>query len=341
MKILIIGGTIFLGRHLIEAALAKGHQVTMFNRGLHNADLYPQVEKLRGNRADDLSALKGKSWDVVFDTCGYVPSIVRKSVAALRDSVEHYTFVSSCSVYGDFDPNGSDENSPVAKLTSQQVEEAEELDTGKRAKAVSFGEAYGGLKALCEQSAEDLMPGRVLNVRAGLIVGRYDSIERFTYWVKRVSEGGKVLAPGKPTRRVRVIDASDLADWIVKMAENRRAGTYNSTGAEDGLTMEKMLEEIRRVSGGDAEFIWTSEEFLEQQKVEAWTEMPLWLAEKYNGIFEVKNDKAINDGLTFRPLAETVKETLNWVRVRGDEPLKVGIKPERERELLRIIASRN
>lgn len=313
----------------------------MFNRGLHNADLYPQVEKLRGNRADDLSALQGKSWDAVFDTCGYVPRIVRKSAETLRDAVEHYTFVSSCSVYGDFDPNGADENSPVARLTPEQVEEAERLDTGERAKAVSYGEAYGGLKALCEQAAEELMPDRVLNVRAGLIVGRYDSVERFTYWVKRVSEGGTVLAPGKPNRRVRVIDARDLADWIIEMAENRRAGIYNATGAEDGMTMEKMLGEIREASGSDAEFVWASEEFLDREKVESWSEMPLWIPKEYNGIFEVKNDKAIRDGLKFRPLSETIKGTLDWLRVRGGEPLKAGMQPKREQELLKILSSQN
>ena len=341
MKILIIGGTIFLGRHLIEAALERGHEVSMFNRGMHNPELFPQVEKLRGNRAEDLSALQGKTWDAAFDTCGYVPSVVRKSVEALRDSVEHYTFVSSCSVYGDFDPNGSDESFPVAQITPEQVAEAEKLDTGKRAKAVSYGAAYGGLKALCEQAAEELMLGRVLNVRAGLIVGKYDSVERFTYWTKRVSEGGTILAPGKPNRRVRVINARDLADWIVRMAENRKAGIYNATGAEDGLTMEKMLTEMRDASASDAEFVWASDDFLDEQKVEAWTEMPLWIPEQYNGIFEVKNDKAINDGLKFRPLSETIKETLDWIRVRGDEPLKVGMEPEREKELLDVLSSQN
>ena len=340
MKILIIGGTIFLGRHLVEAALEKGHEVTIFNRGWHNADLYPQIEKLRGNRASDLSALKGKSWDAAIDTCGYVPSIVRKSAEFLRDAVEHYTFVSSCSVYGNFDPNGADENSPVAEITPEQVEEAEKLDTGERATAVNYGEAYGGLKFLCERAAENAMPTRVLNVRAGLIVGEYDSVERFTYWVKRVSEGGRVLAPGKPPRRVRVIDARDLSEWIIEMAENRRVGTYNATGAEDDLTMGKMLEKIRLVSRSDAEFVWAGEEFLEKQTVEAWTEMPLWLPEEYNGIFEVRNNKAITDGLKFRPLAETIKSTLDDVaNFPPDKKLRVGIEPKREKELLKKILS--
>ncbi|MCA1637216.1 MAG: NAD-dependent epimerase/dehydratase family protein [Acidobacteria bacterium] len=304
MKILIIGGTIFLGRHLIEAALAKGHEVTIFNRGRHNADLFPEVEKLRGDRENDVSALQGRSWDAAIDTCGYVPGVVKKSVEVLRDNIENYIFISSCSVYGNFNPDGSDENSSVAELTSEQVKIAEQIDTGDRVNASIYRESYGGLKALCEQTAEKLMPNRVLNVRAGLIVGEYDSVERFTYWVKRISDGGKVLAPGKPNRRVRIIDARDLAEWIIRMAEKRRVGTYNATGAEDGLTMEKMLEEIRSVSGSDAKFVWANEEFLEEQKVEAWSEMPLWLSEKYNGIFEVKNDKAIADGLTFHSLSK-------------------------------------
>lgn len=342
MKILIIGGTIFLGRHLVETALARGHEVTMFNRGWHNADVYPQAEKLHGNRASDLSALEGKSWDAVFDTCGYVPSIVRKSAEFLRDAVEHYTFVSSCSVYGNFDANGSDETSPVAQITREQVEEAERLDTGERATAVSYGEAYGGLKFLCERAAEEAMPNLVLNVRAGLIVGEYDSVARFTYWVRRVAKGGRVLAPGKPTRRVRLIDARDLAEWMIEMAENRRVGTYNATGAEDGLTFGEMLEEIRRISGSNAEFVWTSEEFLEEQAVEAWTEMPLWLPEEYNGIFEVKNDKAIAAGLKFRPLAETIKRTLNDIANRPpDEKLRAGMETEREAELLKILSEQN
>ncbi len=260
----------------------------------------------------------------------------------MRDEVDHYTFVSSCSVYGNFDPNGSDENSPVAEITPEQIEEAERLDTGERATAVNYGEAYGGLKVLCERAAEEAMPNRALNVRAGLIVGAYDSIERFTYWVKRVSAGGRVLAPGKPSRRVRVIDARDLAGWIIEMAENRRAGIYNATGAEDNLTFGKMLEEIRAVSQSDAEFVWASEEFLEAQKVEAWSEMPLWLPEEYNGIFEVKNDKAIAGGLKFRLLAGTIKNVLDDVANRPPEKkLRAGLEAGKERKLINILAADN
>ena len=342
MKILVIGGTIFLGRHLIEAALKRGHEVTLFNRGRHNADLYPQIEKLRGNRESNLSALQGKTWDVVIDTCGYVPSVVRKSAEFLRDAVEHYTFVSSCSVYGDFDPRGTDENSPVAEITPEQIAEAKQVNTGERATAATYGEAYGALKVLCERAAEEAMPNRVLNVRAGLVVGKYDSIERFTYWVRRVAQGGQILAPGKSSRRVRVIDVSDLAEWIIEMAENRRAGIYNATGAEDNLTFGEMLKEIRRVARAQAEFIWASEEFLEKQQVAAWSEMPLWLPEKYNGIFEIKNDKAIADNLNFRPLAKTIKSVLDDIAAQPpNKKLQAGIEPERERKLLKILTAEN
>lgn len=340
MKILIIGGTVFLGRHLVEAAIDAGHEVTVFNRGMHNADLFPQVEKLRGNRVSDLSALKGKAWDAAIDTCGYVPSVVRKSTEYLRDAVEHYTFISSCSVYGEFDPDGSDENSPIAKITAEQVAQAESLDSGERPTAIAYGEAYGGLKYLCERAAEAEMPDRVLNVRAGLIVGRYDSLERFTYWVRRTAQGGRVLAPGNPQRRVRIIDADDLSGWIIQMAERRTAGTYNVTGAEDGLTFGTMLDEIRRVSGSDAEFVWASEQFLEENGVAPWSDMPLWVPDEFNGVFEVKNDKAIALGLKFRRLADTITHVLNDLRTHPpDKKLAAGIDAEREKELLRMLSS--
>ena len=338
MKILIIGGTIFLGRHLIEAALARGHQVTIFNRGQHNPDLYPEIEKLRGDRSNDLTALRGRRWDAVIDTCGYVPGVVRKSAELLADAVEHYTFISSCSVYANFDLAGTDENAPVKTITSEQLREAEKIETGERATALIYGEMYGALKALCEGAAEEAMPNRVLNVRAGLIVGAHDYSDRFTYWVRRVAEGGEVLTPGRPERRVRVIDARDLAEWIVRTIETRQTGIYNTTGAEDDLTMARLLGECRTVSGSEARFIWASEKFLLEQKVEAWSEMPLWLPEEYNGIFAVKNDKAIAAGLTFRPLADTISDTLMWDAARpANTERRAGLKQEREQQLLQSL----
>ncbi|HJU55433.1 MAG TPA: NAD-dependent epimerase/dehydratase family protein [Pyrinomonadaceae bacterium] len=335
MKILILGGTVFLGTHLVEAALARGHEVTIFNRGRHNPDRHTEVEKLRGDRSRDLEALRGRRWDALVDTCGYVPGVVRKSAELLADAVEHYTFISSCSVYESFALAGTDESAPVGTITPEQADEAEKIDTGERATALTYGEMYGALKAECERAAEEAMPGRVLNVRAGLIVGSHDYSDRFTYWVHRVAQGGEVLSPGRPRRRVRVIDARDLAEWVIRMAETRQAGTYNATGAEDGLTMGRLLEECRTVSGSDATFIWASEEFLLDHKVRPWGEMPLWIPEDYNGIFLVNNDKAIASGLTFRPLSDTIKDTLTWAATRPSAiEWRAGLKPERERELL-------
>ena len=336
MRILILGGTIFLGPHLIEAALARGHSVAIFNRGQHHADWYPEVEKLRGDRSRNIEALQGRRWDAVIDTCGYVPGVVRKSAELLANAVEHYTFISSCSVYAKSDLAATDENAPVSTLTSEQVNEAEKIDTGERVTAVTYGKMYGPLKALCERAAEEAMPGRVLNVRAGLVVGPYDSTDRFTYWVHRVAQGGEVLAPGEPGRRVRVIDARDLSEWIMRMTEMRQAGVYNATGAEDGLTMGRLLEECRTVSESTGTFVWASDKFLLDQKVRAWSEMPLWLPEGYNGIFHVNNDKAITSGLTFRPLSETIKDTLTWDATRSsDIKRRAGLNPVRERELIK------
>lgn len=335
MKLLILGGTVFLGPHLIEAALAHGHQITVFNRGQHNPDWYPQVEKLRGDRRHDLEALRGQRWDAVIDTCGYLPSVVSKSAELLANALEHYTFISSCSVYPNSDLAGADENTPVKTITSEQVSEAEEIDTGERATAVTYGQMYGALKVLCEQAAEEAMPGRVLNVRAGLLVGAHDYSDRFTYWVDRVARGGEVLAPGNPDRRVRVLDARDLTEWIIRMIEVRQTGIYNATGAEDGLTMGHLLEECRRVSGSDAKFTWASEEFLLDQKVRPWSEMPLWVPKDYDGLFLVNNDKAITAGLTFRSLSDTIRDTLTWDATRSSNiERRAGLDPVRERELL-------
>ena len=340
MKVLVVGGTIFLGRRLVEAALARGHDVTTFTRGRHPGDDQSRVEKLTGDRNGDLSSLRGRHWDVVIDTCGYVPGSVKRVINAIdRDRTHHYTFVSSVSVYAHYPPAGTDERGELATITTDRLEEAEGIATGDRPMARTYAEAYGALKALCEQAAEDAMPGRVLNVRPGLIVGAHDYMDRFTYWVRRVARGGDVLAPGRSRRRVRVIDARDLAEWIVRMAEKAEGGVFNATGAEDGQTMEGMLEVCRAVSGSDARFSWVADRMLLDHGVEPWGEMPLWIPDADNGIFEVRNDKAIAAGLTFRSLADTVDDTLRWDRTRlHDQPLRAGLTADRERELLRVIA---
>lgn len=329
MDLLILGGTVFLGRHLVDAALAAGHQVTLFNRGQHNPDLYPDVEKLRGDRDGGLGALAGRRWDAAIDTCGYVPRLVRSSAELLAGSVEHYTFISSISVYRDLDQAPVDESSPVGVLVDPRVEEI-------------TGESYGPLKALCEQAAEAAMPGRVLNVRPGLIVGPYDPTDRFTYWPWRVAQGGDVLAPGRPQRRVELIDARDLAGWILRMVEARRTGVFNATGPAHELTMGDLLQTCRQASGGDAAFAWVDEAYLLASGVAPWSELPLWLPEADNGVMAVDCRRAMAAGLAFRPLAETVQDTLMWLRsdkapTDGDLSkiaLRAGMARAREAELL-------
>jgi 2'-hydroxyisoflavone reductase len=320
MDLLILGGTRFLGRHLVEAALGDGHTVTLFNRGLSGPDLFPEVESIKGDREGDLSALRGRRWDAVIDTCGYVPRVVRASAGLLAEAVGHYTFVSSISVYADDIGPGADEGAPVEVLEDPTVEEI-------------TGETYGGLKALCERAAEEEMPGGVLNVRPGLISGPHDPTDRFTYWPRRVAAGGEVLAPDRPERQVQYIDVRDLAVWMVKMSAEQQTGPYNATGPAHELQMGKLLEECEAV-GGDAQIVWVSEEFLEENGVEPFTEMPLWVPREYAGMLAVDCGRAVTAGLTFRPLSETIRDVLEWDRTRADADLAAGLEPERERELL-------
>src|SRR5215217_2925629 len=320
MDVLILGGTGFLGRHLVEAALADGHRPTLFNRGLTEPGLFPEVEKIEGDRDGDLSPLLRRRWDAVIDTCGYVPRTVRASAGLLAGAVDHYTFVSSISVYPDAISPGADEEAPVQELPDPTVEEV-------------TGETYGGLKALCERAAEEMMPGRVLNVRPGLISGPHDPTDRFTYWPRRIAAGGEVLAPDRPERQVQYIDVRDLAGWIVKMSAEQQTGTYNATGPAYELRMGKLLEECETV-GGEAQIVWVSEEFLEENGVEPFTEMPLWVPREYAGMMEVDCGRAIAAGLTFRPVSETKRDTLEWDSKREKADLAAGLKPERERELL-------
>jgi nucleoside-diphosphate-sugar epimerase len=338
MKLLILGGTKFLGRYVVEAALARGHEVTLFNRGQLNTEIFPEVEKLRGDRDGGLDALRERHWDAVVDTSGFSPRVVRDSAQLLADAVEHYTFVSSQSVYKDTSVPGVDENYPVGTITDERLREAEALTQSELTDAPFFWEIYGALKALCERAAEESMPGRVLNVRAGLIVGPHDYSDRFTYWPRRVAEGGEVLAPGDPERQVQFIDVRDLAEWILDMAEARRVGTYNATGPDYRLTMERLLDVCRGTTGSDARFVWVDEKFMLDAGLQQWMEVPLWTssADEMNRYFqEVSIEKAVAAGLKFRPLSETVRDTLEWDLTRPAETEHgAGLAHEREREVL-------
>lgn len=324
MNVLILGGLSFLGRHLVEQGLQRGHRITVFTRGRHNPEAYPEIEKLRGDRDGDLAALEGRRWDVALDTSGYVPRVVRDSAQLLADAVEHYTFVSSINVYRDISTPGTDEHAEVARLDDPTVEEI-------------TGESYGPLKALCEEAVERELPGRTLVVRPGLIVGRYDPSDRFTYWPHRVAAGDEVLAPGTPQDPVQIIDAHDLACWMIRLAERRVTGVFNATGPDYPLSIGRVLDEAKAESGSDAVFTWLPAEFLEQQGIQAWQDLPAWVpdAGEYRGFSRVDCRRAFAAGLTFRPLRDTIHDTRAWASTFApDHQWQAGLSRERERAAL-------
>jgi 2'-hydroxyisoflavone reductase len=318
MKLLVLGGTKFLGRHAVYAGLAAGHDVTIFTRGQTNPELFPSVEHLLGDREGNLDALAGRKWDGVIDTSGYVPRIVRQSAELLRDAVGRYVFVSSISVYDDF-REPVDESSRVAQLEDPATEE--------------IMEAYGALKAACENVVEEVYGERSARVRAGLIVGPYDPTDRFTYWPRRIALGGDVLGPGSSDAPVQFIDARDLARWLVTLALSGPGGTFNATGPAERLTFAPLLDRARDVLGSDANVIWVDDQHVLDAGVQPWTELPLWLpGDEYAGMARADISRALAAGLTFRPVEETVVDTLAWDQsVPGDRPT---LAHDREQEII-------
>jgi 2'-hydroxyisoflavone reductase len=325
-QLLILGGTQFLGPSIVEAALARGHTVTLFNRGKTNPHLFPDLEKLHGDRDGKLDALKGRSWDAVIDTSGYVPRIVKMSAELLAPSVGHYLFISTISVYADPVPVGADVGAPLATIPDPTNEDV-------RAN-------YGALKALCEQAAEAAMPGRVATVRPGLIVGPGDPTDRFTYWPVRMERGGDVLAPGDGRDPVQFVDVRDLGAWIVALAEQRTAGVFHATGPDTTLTMKELLGACARAAGTTPTLTWVPAAFLEQQNVSPWMDMPVWVPGTGDsaGFARLNASKAIAAGLRFRPAEDTARATLTWWRSEPEErrraQLRAGLAPEREGQVL-------
>jgi 2'-hydroxyisoflavone reductase len=319
MRLLVLGGTRFLGRAIVDAALERGDEVTLFNRGRTNPELFPEAEKLSGDRARDLSALAGRDWDAVVDVAGYHPPVVELSAAALADQVGRYVFVSSISVYADH--------------TVPPVEGAvvEELDGDPLA---NDDESYGARKAACERVVERVLGDRALIVRPGLIVGPHDPTDRFTYWPRRIAAGGRVVAPAGPDEPVQFIDVRDLGSWIVAAAASGLGGTFNATG--ETLSFGELLEECRRVTGSDAEIVWLAGAALLEAGVEPWTGLPLWLPAEYSAGHRVSVAKAVAAGLSFRPLADTIRDTLAWDHEREWPRAEgIGLAAEQEAALLR------
>jgi 2'-hydroxyisoflavone reductase len=323
MRLLVLGGTVFLGRHLVEEALVHGHEVTLFNRGKSRPGLFSQLECLQGDRDGGLKPLRGRRWDAVVDTSGYLPRVVRQSVELLREATDHYTFVSSISVYGDVSALGITEDGSIAAPSRPDSED--------------IPKDYGALKFLCEEVVRDGFGSRALNVRPGLIVGPWDPSDRFTYWPYRIARGGDVLLPGRPDRRVQFIDARDLAAWILRMVEGGQGGTFNADGPEGRETMGGLADACLEASLSGARLHWTSDEFLAAEGVGEWMELPLWVREtpEQAGFFEVDCSAALRAGLRCRPTLATVKDTLAWHETR--EPYRwerTGLDPEKERRLL-------
>ena len=324
-KILILGGTAFLGPALVAAARAHGHTLTLFNRGKTNPGRFTDLEQLHGDRDGHLEALAGKKWDVVIDDSGYVPRHVKDSATLLGPNVGHYVFVSTISVYADLG-KPADEDAPLAKL-----KEPTEKVTG---------ESYGALKALCEAAASAAMPGRVTIVRPGLIVGPEDPTDRFTYWPVRLQRGGEVLAPGNPSDPVAYIDVRDLANWMIwRVVERRLLGTYNALGPAQTLGIGAMLDGCKKGVGGDAKLTWLDADFLDKQKVQPWADMPVWVPPvgdgKYSGL--VSRARAVKAGLTFRPTADTARDTIAWWNALPAErraKLRAGLPADREQAVL-------
>jgi nucleoside-diphosphate-sugar epimerase len=331
MRILILGGTGFTGPYQVRYALSRGHKVTTFNRGkTHPGELPNEVEQLIGDRNGKLDALKNQQWDVVIDNPTTLPAWVRDAAQILKGNVERYVFTSTISVYADTS-QGVDERGPVAKYDGPDPYK----ETLEAMKAGGY-KTYGPLKVLSEQEAEKWFPGKTLIIRPGLIVGPRDDTDRFTYWPVRIDRGGEVLAPGNPSDPVQFIDARDLAEWTIRMVENRETGTYNATGPAKQLGIGGMLDEMKAALKSNATFTWVPYDFLKAQNVQAWSDMPVWAGDEL-GLARTKIDGALEKGLTFRPLDQTARDTLAWFKSLPPDrksKLRAGIIPEREAEVL-------
>lgn len=332
LHLLILGGTGFIGPALVEYALSRGHTVTLFNRGKSNPHLFPDVEKLRGdrdpNKGEGLKALEGRKFDVVYDDCGYFPRMVDASAALLAPNIGHYVFVSSISAYADNSVENADEDSALATMEDPTIE-----NFGKNS------EFYGPLKALCEQAAEKACPGRSTIIRPGYIVGPGDPTHRFTWWPLRVKRGGKMLVPGAATDPMQIIDVRDLARFMVRVGERKVFGAFNAVGPGSRLPMSEMLALSKKVTGSDAQFVYVPTDFLTTHATDLENTWPIWAPYegKTKGFHTYSNARARNAGMTFTGVEDTIRDLLAWFDTLPPErqnAVKVGISAEDEAALL-------
>jgi len=317
MKLLVLGGTQFVGRHIVEAALARGHAVTLFHRGQTNPGLFPQTQEILGDRDGGLGALRGGTWDAVIDVNGYVPRLVGDSVRALSGAAGYYVFISTLSVLADYTIPDQDERAPRVPFKNISTEEI-------------TGETYGPLKAACEAEVEKGAAGRYAILRPGFIVGPWDHTGRFNYWLRRASEGGTMLAPGDSTAPVQFIDARDLAAFVLRSAEAKKTGTFHAVGPREPWTWGALFQECGRTTGVDMNVVWVPEKFLDACGIKP-GELPMRFRGA-DGLSRTSSARAIAEGLAFRPVGDTVRDTLAWNSLHGRRD--VGLTPERERELL-------
>lgn len=330
MNILFIGGTLFLGRHCVESALSRHHMVTLFHRGKSNPGLFPDIEHLYGDRKHDTQALLDRKWDAVIDTCGYLPSDIDSIAQALVGNISFYQFISSVSVYADNAVHGIDEEYRVATMPP-------DADT-----ATFAMEHYGALKYLCEQRVlEHYGADRVQNIRPGLIVGQYDPSDRFTYWVRRGAEGGKIIVPGGEAYQIQYIDVRDLADWMIHCAEHHTTGTYNAVTPTAFITLPDIIRAAGECTDIQQTLLYPTDTFFEEQGIAPWSQMPVWIPSTmtdYKGFSSISAPKAIAQGLTFRSPDETVRSIYEWDKNRDPSvAMRAGISREREHELITIL----
>ncbi|TYB30495.1 MAG: NAD-dependent epimerase/dehydratase family protein [Candidatus Mcinerneyibacterium aminivorans] len=324
MKILVIGGTVFLGKHIVKKALKRKHDVTIFHRGKHNTEFEQNVKEIFGDRRKEIHKLERENFDYVIDTCGYFPGDVEKSVNVLKGNIDKYLFVSSISVYKNFNVDEITEESPV------EYKEEEELENK------ITNETYGPYKARCERVVRENLKEKSVVVRPGLIAGPGDPSDRFTYWVKRIEKGGKIIAPGKKSKRIQFIDVRDLAEWIIKLGEDKKSGIYNAVGPSKNINMEELLNICRTEINKKARFIWMDENFLLKEEVIPWSDLPLWLPDSMNmgGMMKVSKKMAAENGLSYRKVRDTINDTLKWFNNNRTE-LKAGLDLEKEKKLIK------
>jgi 2'-hydroxyisoflavone reductase len=327
LKILILGGTGFIGPHMVRYALDRGHEITLFNRGRSNTDLFPDLENLIGDRNGDLESLRGRTWDICMDNNASNIDWVTYSTEFLKDSVPLYFYVSSRSAYSDLSSVPMHAGAPTFTYETAGVEPgAESLP-------------YGLRKALCERQVQGVFPGISTVFRPGLIIGPGDRTDRFTYWPVRINQGGEVLAPGDPSDPIQIIDVRDFTEWVVRMAENGTTGVFNGVGPAIPRPIEQLLYGIRAVTTAETEFTWVPADFLAEHEVRPYSHMPVWMppGPGREGFARFDLTPEVESGLTYRPLAVTAKETLDYHFSRPAEeqaPLRAGLPAEREAEVL-------